>query len=93
MRMMLSSFVVLSVFLLWVFTSEWEALIIFREFSLTWRKYLQLKNTQETYYIESFDETRGESSEDCAGEQLQEEAVEPHVQAEHQVTPIQSWKL
>ena len=36
----------------------------------------------KTYFIESFDEARGESSEDCAGEQLQEEAVEPHVDRE-----------
>jgi hypothetical protein len=77
--MMLRSFVVLSVFLLWVFRSEWEPFLIFREFSSTWVRYLKLKNIQETYFIEFFDEASGESSEDCTGKQLQDEAVEPHV--------------
>ena len=79
---MLSSFVVLSVFLLWVLRSECEPVLILREFSSTWIRYLKLKNTEETYFIECFDEASSESSEDCTGEQLQEEAVEPHVDRE-----------
>jgi hypothetical protein len=35
------------------------------------------------YFIESSDETGGEDGQHQAGEQLQEEAVEPHVQREH----------
>ena len=35
------------------------------------------------YFIESSDETGGEDGEHQAGQQLQEEAVEPHVQREH----------
>ena len=37
------------------------------------------------YFIESSDETGGEDGEHQAGEQLQEEAVEPHVQREHRL--------
>ena len=43
---------------------------------------MKLKNPEETYFIECFDEASSESSEDCTGEQLQEEAVEPHVDRE-----------
>ena len=43
---------------------------------------MKLKYTEETYFIECFDEARSESREDCTGEQLQEEAVEPHVDRE-----------
>ena len=37
------------------------------------------------YFIESSDEAGGEDGEHQAGEQLQEEAVEPHVQREHRL--------
>ena len=33
-------------------------------------------------FIECFDEAGGEEGEDCTGEQLEEEAVEPHVEGE-----------
>ena len=42
-------------------------------------------NAEFCYFIESSDETGGEDGEHQAGEQLQEEAVEPHVQREHRL--------
>ena len=32
--------------------------------------------------VECFDEAGGEEGEDCTGEQLEEEAVEPHIDKE-----------
>jgi hypothetical protein len=37
------------------------------------------------YFIESSDEAGGEDGQHQAGEQLQEEAIEPHVQREHRL--------
>ena len=45
------------------------------------------------HLVHGMDKAASKHSQDYTGEQLQQEAVEPHVQAEQQVTPFKVFKL